>query len=314
MNIKQTIEHVYNKLKKTKGGKNADYIPVLSKVNPSLYAISICTVDGDTYDIGDYNLEFPIESISKIFSLSLALEKYGTEYVKKIIGNKPSKFSFNSASAIENVAKHLSNSFSNAGAIATTCLSYEKKHHIHPEKLETKLLDNMSRFAGKKLHVNTKIYKSEISFVDHNYALAYLFKSYSRFQGDVPICLDIYTRQCSTEVTCQDISVMAATIANNGINPITQKVVMDKKHIPYIIDHMYKNGLYDQSEDFNMLAGIPCKSGVSGGMLIVIPGVMGIGIYSPPLNKYGNSFKGIKSAFMLADELNLKKKHVSFKY
>jgi len=310
MNIKQTIEYVYNKLKKTKGGKNADYIPALSKVNPSLYAISICTVDGDTYDIGDYNVPFSIQSISKIFSLVLALEKHGIDYVKKTIGNKPSHSPFNSISAVENGLHHLSNSFSNAGAIATTCLSYVTP----PKKFETKIVDNMSRFAGKKLHANTKMYKSEISFADHNYALAYLFKSYSRFQGDIPTCVDIYTRQCSVMVTSQDISVMAATIANNGINPITNKIVMNEKYIPYIIDQMYKNGLYDQSEEFNGLAGIPCKSGVSGGMLIVIPGVMGIGIYSPPLNKYGNSFKGIKSAVMLAEELNLKKKHVSFKY
>jgi glutaminase len=172
----------------------------------------------------------------------------------------------------------------------------------------------MNKFAGKKLHISRDIYHSEISLAYHNFALAYLLKSYSRFEGDVPTCVDVYTRQCSVMVTCEDISVMAATIANGGINPITNDIVIDKKIIPYIIDQMYKNGLYDQSEEFNNLAGIPCKSGVSGSLLIVVPGVMGIGIFSPPLNKYGNSYKGIKTATMLANELNLKKKFVTFNY
>jgi len=310
MNFEKKIENIYKNCKKIKGGKNASYIPALSKVNPSLYAISICTVDGEQYNIGDYSTLFSIQSVSKIFSLALALDKYGSEYLKKNVGNKPSKLPFNSVHAIENIPTHASNSFSNAGAIATTCLSYEKNRN----KFEKKLVDNMNRFAGKKLRVNKEIYNSEISLSDHNFALAYLLKSYARFEGDVPTCVDVYTRQCSVMVTSCDVSVMAATIANGGINPITNQVVMDKKNIPYIIDQMYKNGLYDQSEEFNILAGIPCKSGVGGSLLIVIPGLMGISIFSPPLNKYGNSYKGIKTAIMLANELDLKKKHLTFNY
>jgi len=314
MNLEKKIELIYNKFKKKKGGKNATYIPALTKVNPSLYAISICTVDGDQYDIGDYNTFFSIQSVSKVFTLALALEKYGTEYLKKNIGNKPSKLPYNSVHAIENIPTHASNSFSNAGAIATTCLSFEKTFEKNRSKFEKKMIDNMNKFAGKKLHINKEIYNSELSLADHNFALAYLLKSYSRFTGDVSTCVDVYTRQCSVMVTSQDISVMAATIANGGINPITNEVAMDKKHIPYIIDQMYKNGLYDQSEEFNDLVGIPCKSGVGGSLLIVIPGVMGISIFSPPLNKYGNSFKGINTAIMLASELKLKHKIVNFSY
>lgn len=310
MNLEKKLEYIYIKNKKIKGGKNASYIPALSKVNPSLYAISICTVDGEQYNIGDYSTFFSIQSVSKVFTLALALEKYGTDYLKKNVGNKPSKLPFNSVHAIENVPTHASNSFSNAGAIATTCLSYEKNRN----KFEKKLVDNMNKFAGKKLHVNKEIYNSEFFLSDHNFALAYLLKSYSRFTGDVPTCVDVYTRQCSVMVTSEDISVMAATIANGGKNPITKQIAMNKQNIPYIIDQMYKNGLYDQSEEFNDLAGIPCKSGVGGSLMIVIPGVMGISIFSPPLNKYGNSYKGIKTAIMLADELNLKHKFVNFSY
>ena len=310
MDLEKKLENIYKKNKKIKGGKNASYIPALSKVNPALYAISICTVDGEQYNIGDYSTFFSIQSVSKVFTLALALEKYGTDYLKKNVGNKPSKLPFNSVHAIENIPTHASNSFSNAGAIATTCLSYEKNRN----KFEKKIVDNMNKFAGKKLYVNKEIYNSEFFLSDHNFALAYLLKSYSRFTGDVPTCVDVYTRQCSVMVTSEDISVMAATIANGGKNPITKQIAMNKQNIPYIIDQMYKNGLYDQSEEFNDLAGIPCKSGVGGSLMIVIPGVMGISIFSPPLNKYGNSYKGIKTAIMLADELNLRHKFVNFSY
>jgi len=312
MNIEEKLELVYHKIKRKRGGKNAAYIPALSIVDPALYAISICTVDGKQYDIGDYKTFFSIQSVSKVFSLILALEKYGAEYLKKNIGNKPSKLPYDSIKEIENNPSHLSNSFSNAGAIATTCLSFETG--CASSKFEKKMIDNMNKFAGKKLHVNKEIYDSEFSLADHNFALAYLLKSYSRMSGNVNTCVDIYTRQCSVMVTSQDVAVMAATIANGGKNPITKEVAMNKKHVPYVIDQMYKNGMYNQSEEFNEKAGIPCKSGVGGSLLIVIPGIMGISIFSPPLNKYGNSFKGLHTAIMLAAELKLKPKFVNFNY
>jgi len=312
MNIEKAIEHVYDSFKKIKGGKNAQYIPALSKVNPNLYAISICTINGDKYDIGDYDTLFAIESTSKIFSLALALEKFGPDYLRKRIGDKPSHLPFNSVKAIENIPTHASNSFSNAGAMATTCLSFEKSFEKNRNKFEKIIVDNISRFAGKKLYVSKEVYNSEFSLAYHNFALAYLLKSYSRFDGDVPTCVDVYTRQCSVMVTSQDLSVMAATIANGGINPITNISVMEKKNVPYIIDQMYKNGLYNESEEFNGMAGVPGKSGVGGAILLVIPGVMGIGIFSPPLNDHGNSYKGVKTAVALSNVLNLKKKYVDF--
>jgi glutaminase len=312
MNIEKSIEHVYNKFKKEGGGKNAQYIPALSKVNPKLYAISICTVNGDKYDIGDYNTLFAIESTSKVFSLALALEKFGPNYLREKIGDKPSHLPFNSVKAIESLPTHASNSFSNAGAMATTCLSYKNSYKKNHGKFQKVIVDYMSKFAGKQLYVSKEVYNSEFSLADHNFALAYLLKSYSRFDGDVPTCVDVYTRQCSVMVTSQDLSVMAATIANGGINPITKKHVIDNSNVPYIIDQMYKNGLYNESEEFNGEAGVPGKSGVGGAIMLVIPGVMGIGIFSPPLNDYGNSYKGVKTAVMLSNVLNLKKKYVNF--
>ena len=180
--------------------------------------------------------------------------------------------------------------------MSTTSLLYSKNKKLY----ERRIIDNMSKFAGRKLHVNNKIYLSEISHADHNLSIAYLLNSFNRFYGDVQDTVDVYTRQCSTMVTTQDLAIMAATLANKGFNPNTNKRVIDSKYIAYILKHMRDNGLYEESDEWFDDIGFPSKSGVSGALLVVIPGVMGIGIYSPPLNKYGNSVKGIKTMKLIA--------------
>ena len=158
----------------------------------------------------------------------------------------------------------------------------------------------MLKFAGRKLSIDNKIYHSEFSHVDHNLSIAYLLKSLNRFYGDVQETVDVYTRQCSVRTTTQDLAIMAATLANKGFNPKTNKQVIHPKYISYILKHMEDNGLYEESDDMIQNIGFPSKSGVSGSLLVVIPGVMGIGIYSPPLNKYGNSVKGIKTMKLIS--------------
>jgi glutaminase len=286
----EDIAKIYNKVKPIHSGKNADYIPELSKINPNLYAISIYTIDGYAYNIGDYNTEFAIESCSKIFTLALALEKYGIKTLQTKIGELKAFDKFNSITEILE-RKHTLNSFSNGGAMATTSLLYNKNKKL----FEKKIIDNMNKFAGRKLNIDNNIYHSEISNVDHNLSIAYLLKSFNRFYGDVQETVDVYTRQCSVLTTTQDLAIMAATLANKGFNPKTNKQVIDSKYISYILKHMQDNGLYEESDDIVKTIGFPMKSGVSGSILVVIPGVMGIGIYSPPLNKYGNSVKGIKT-------------------
>jgi len=288
----ENIKKIYHKLQKTGGGKNADYIPELKKVNPKLYAISIYTIDGQQFNIGDFTHEFAIESCSKVFTLALALKKYGIKNLKKKIGVFSSKQKFNSICAVDTISNHTINSFDNAGAMATTSLLYKdnKKEYIDD------IVDNMSEYAGRKLHVNNKIYKSEISHVDHNLAIAYLLKSYGRFYNDIETCVDVYTRQCSVMVTSKDIALMACTLANGGVNPKTGVIPISKKDVKYIIDHMCLDGLYNETDTYMKEVGLPAKSGVGGIVLIVLPGIMGISIISPPLNEYGNSVKGIKTA------------------
>lgn len=295
--IEEDINQIYKKLKNKHGGKNADYIPELKKVNPNLYAISIYTLDGYIYNIGDYTTEFAIESCSKVFTLGLALEKHGIHTLRKKIGEGKTLIKFNSINEIMENKLHTVNSFSNGGAMATTSLLYEKNQ----KKFEKKIIDNINDFAGRKLKVNNKIYLSEINNADHNMAIAYLLKSYNMFYGDVPETVDVYTRQCSVMATSQDMAVMAATLANKGINPKTNKRVIASKYIPYILKHMEENGLYEESDFWKSYIGFPAKSGVGGALMIVIPGVMGIAIYSPPLNSHGNSDKGIRTMKLLAE-------------
>ena len=302
--MEDDIDNIYKKLKKSHIGKNADYIPELKKVNHNLYAISIYTVDGYVYNIGDYETEFSIQSCSKVFTLSLVLEKYGIPFMKKNIGEGKTLIKFNSISETLDNELHTINSFNNGGAMATTSLLYDKNNNKN--NFEKKIINNMSDFAGRNLHIDKNIYTSEINNAEHNLAIAYLLKSYDMFYGDVQQSVDVYTRQCSVMLTSHDLAVMAATLANKGVNPKTKKKIIDSKYISYILKHMEENGLYEESDDWMGQIGFPAKSGVSGALMIVIPNVMGIGIYSPRLNKHGNSDKGIKTMKLL---INLLKKY-----
>ena len=249
-------------------------------------------MDGETYNYGDYKHKFAIESCSKVFTLALALEKYGIADLKKKIGEKKSSGSFNSICSADRIKNHTINSFDNGGAIATTSLLYQPDK----AKFTDLIIDNMSDFACKKLSVNNKIYHSEISNSEHNLAIAHLLKSYNKFYGDIDTCIDVYTKQCSVMVTTQDVALMAATFANNGINPRSKKRLVKPENVKYILKHMALNGIYNDNYSWLKNSGIYIKSGVGGIILIVIPGVMGVGIASPPLNKFGNSVKGIQTA------------------
>ena len=296
----EDLTKIYNKCKNLKGGKNADYIPELAKVNPHLFAISICTVNGLKFNVGDYKKEIAIESVSKVFNLALALKELGSATLKKKIGTAHSNQSFNSIQAVITHTLHTINSFDNGGAMATVSLLYNSNQKL----LEKKMYDNICDFAGRKLNFNEKVYHSEIGNLDQNLSIAYLLKHYNRFYApDVMRTVQAYTRMCSVNATSADLAVMAATLANNGVNPLTLERCLPKTLVPYIIDHMVKNGMYTESPEWHDRIGLPAKSGVGGAIIMVVPGVMGIAIVSPPLNKAGNSFKGSKAAILLSDKI-----------
>jgi glutaminase len=306
--IQKALEETYKNVKKIKSGKNASYIPELKKVNPNIYGISICTCDGTIYNIGDFNKEVAIESVAKVFSLILAIEKKGKQNIQKMIGQKSSFLPFNSLIAVELSNSHTINPFVNAGAMATTSILYEKNKN----KFWKLIKNNLNKFAGHDLKFSKKIYISESKTNNHNKSIAYLLKSYGKFYGEINSSLDVYTKQGSVLVTSKDVSIMASTLSNGGINPITKKKTMSKKNIKYVLGQMMGGGLYEYSNTWMTEIGIPGKSGVGGVIMCVVPGIMGIGIVSPPLNKEGNSVKGIKTAKMLSEKLNLSILNKSF--
>jgi glutaminase len=298
------VEKIYNKVKKLKQkGKNAEYIPDIKRGNPNIYAISLCNMKGDIMNFGDYESEVGIESVSKVFTLALALNIHSIKKLIRNIGKTKEQHEFNSMKDVVQLKSHTINSFVNAGAMATTSLLYDetKSTGDNEKEINKLILENMEDFAGRKLKINEHLYLSEYKTSQHNKKLIDKLVSYGRFYGDPETVLKTYTKQCSVMVTSKDIAVMAATLANNGMNPITHKKILNEEKTDYVIEHMAEHGLYNESDSWWEKTYFPAKSGVGGVIMIVIPGIMGIGIISPPLDKYGNSYKGIETGKLLAD-------------
>ena len=300
----EDLKNIYEKVKNMKQkGKNADYIPDLKVANPNIYGFSICGIDGKIVNFGDSNTEVGIESVSKVFTLALVLNMYNVDKILNYIGDKDEIHEFNSMEDVIHIKGHTINSFVNAGAMATTSLLYNKnKTKAENEKnIDKHILENMEHFAGRKLHLNKHLYLSEYKTSHHNRQLIDKLVSYNRFYGDPDTILKSYTKQCSIMVTTKDVAIMAATLANGGKNPVTHKNIISNEKTDYIIEHMAEHGLYDEAPSWWKKTYLPAKSGVGGIIMIVIPGIMGIGIVSPPLNKSGNSYKGVETGKLLAN-------------
>ena len=301
---KEDIEKIYNKLRlKHNTGKNASYIPELKNVDSDIYAISICDINGNIINVGDYNKKVAIESVSKVFTLVLALNKHNIKTLLEKIGSSKEIHNFNSLDDVLKIQNHTINSFVNAGAMATTSLLYDKNKTIDENRknMDKIIKKNMEDFAAEKTHLNNKLYMSELNTNDHNHELVMNLMKYERFYGDIQTTIEAYTKQCSYMFSSKNIAVMAATLANYGVNPITKKKLTSREHAEYVVEHMAKHGKYNQSSMWWKETFMPAKSGVGGVIMIVLPGIMGIGIVSPPLNKYGNSTRGVDTGRMLAN-------------
>jgi glutaminase len=298
------VEHIFKKISSWKNSeKNASYIPYLKNIDPSIYAISICNIKGEVMNFGDFKTKISIQSVSKVFTLALALENHNIKHLQDKVGNSKGINGFNSIEDVVQIHNHTINSFVNAGAMATTSLLYDDALSVkeNRRKMENDILTNMENFAGRKLHVNKKLYLSQTKTWKTNKEILKKLISFNRLYGDHDVVLDVYTKQCSVMVNSEDVAIMAATLASDGVNPITKKRVVSKLNTDYIVEHMADHGLYNESNDWWKETYLPAKSGVAGIIMIVIPGVMGICISSPPLNKYGNSYKGIKTGKLLAN-------------
>src|SRR6202166_1739235 len=269
------------------GGAVADYIPELGKAAPDHFAISLATIDGHVYEVGDSRLPFTIQSISKPFVFALALDTLGAAQVEGEIGVEPSGDPFNSIRL--NADNHPFNPMVNAGAIACSGLIHQAKGDGAFECIRKAL----GRFAGRELGVDEAVYASESATGDRNRAIAYLLRNATVIKDDVAKVLEVYFRQCSVLVTARDVAVMAATLANRGINPVTGEQVVTPYAISRTLSVMTSSGMYDYAGGWIYRVAIPAKSGVGGGILAALPARLGLGSYSPKLDSHGNSVRGI---------------------
>jgi glutaminase len=281
------------------GGEVAHYIPELSKADPDQFGISLATLDGHVYEIGDTRVPFTIQSISKAFVFALALDTLGAEKVESAIGVEPSGDPFNSIRL--NAENHPFNPMVNAGAIACSGLIREAKGDGAFDYIRQAL----GRFAGRELDVDEAVFASESATGDRNRAIGYLLRTSSVIKEDVRAVLDVYFKQCSVLVTARDIAIMAATLANRGLNPVTGEQVMTPYAISRTLSVMTSSGMYDYAGEWIYRVGIPAKSGVGGGILAALPARLGLGSYSPRLDGHGNSVRGIKVCEALSSHYDL---------
>ena len=280
-------------------GTVADYIPELSKADPDHFGISLATLDGHVYEVGDSRIPFTIQSMSKAFVFALALDTVGAARVESVIGVEPSGDPFNSIRL--NAENHPFNPMVNAGAIACSGLIHEAKGSGALEYIRHAL----GRFAGRELGVDEAVYASESTTGDRNRAIGYLLRNSDVIKDNVSEVLEVYFRQCSILVTARDIAIMAATLANRGINPVTGEHVVTPYAISRTLSVMTSSGMYDFAGEWIYRVGIPAKSGVGGGILAALPARLGLGSYSPRLDKHGNSVRGVKVCEALSSHYDL---------
>uniref|UniRef100_A0A674F3I3 glutaminase n=1 Tax=Salmo trutta TaxID=8032 RepID=A0A674F3I3_SALTR len=285
------IDALYENAKNLGGGQVADYIPQLARFSPDLWAVSICTVDGQRHTAGDTKVPFCLQSCVKPLKYAIAVNDHGTEYVHRFIGKEPSGLRFNKLFLNEEDKPH--NPMVNAGAIV--CTSLLKVNNI--SNSDHNVMNFMNKLAGNEyVGFSNATFQSERESGDRNFAIGYYLKEKKCFpEGtDMTSILDLYFQLCSIEVTCESASVMAATLANGGFCPITGERVLGPEAVRNTLSLMHSCGMYDFSGQFAFHVGLPAKSGVAGGILLVVPNVMGIMCWSPPLDKLGNSVRGIQ--------------------
>ncbi len=258
------------------------------------------TTDNQVYTVGDVSYSFSIQSISKVFTLALAMEELGPDKVFERIGSEPTGRPFNSVDAVVDMPTHTGNPLVNAGAIATTSLIAG----ANDDEKWRKILAYYGKAAGEKLKLIDEVYRSEAATNAGNKALAALLVKYDRIYSDPLQAVDIYTKQCSVGVNVKQLAEMGATLANNGINPANHERVMKAENIPHILSTMTMAGLYDGSGGWAWHVGLPAKSGVGGGILAVVPGKGAIAVFAPPLDEQGNSVKAQKVITYVTQKLN----------
>lgn len=294
------VNGVHARYKGLQEGENASYIPILTETPSDLFGVVIVTRDGKVYTAGDVDYEFSIQSVSKPFTAALIMSEQGPEVVREKIGVEPTGMAFNSKLALAAYENSV-NPLVNAGAIAAVSLIQANSE----EERWNKVMQNISDFAGRPLTVLEKVYESEYSTAFGNRGIANLLYNWERLYSEPEEALRVYTRQCSIGISTRDLAMMGATLANQGVNPLTNKRVMPAEHVPELLAVMAMAGFYDESGIWMYTAGLPAKTGVGGGIVAVVPGQFAIAAFSPRLNEAGNSIRSMNAIRDIAGELGV---------
>jgi glutaminase len=294
------LEDLHARLARLAEGEVASYIPELALARPEWFGIALVTVDGNVYQVGDAREPFTVQSISKAITYGIALEDNGIDDVFNKVGVEPSGEAFNSISLEPETGRPL-NPMINAGAIATTGLINGKT----AEERLARILHRFEQYTGHPVTVNEAVYRSERDTGHRNRAIAHLLRNAEILTGMPEEVLDVYFKQCSIDVTARDLALMGACLANSGVNPITGVVALDKRHAEKVLSVMSTCGMYDYSGNWIFSVGMPAKSGVGGGIMAVLPGQFGLGVFSPPLDRKGNSIRGIRVCEDLSRDFGL---------
>lgn len=298
--IMRYLRALHDQLKSDMRGAPADYIPELAKADPADFGIVLATADGAVYAVGDADKAFTIQSISKAFVYGYALAEYGRAFALTKVGVEPSGDAFN-AIVFDEVANRPFNPMVNAGAIATAALV---KGDTVPDRIDA-VRRLFERFAGRPLTINDAVFHSEKATGHRNRAIAWMMLNTGMIDGDPEEVLDVYFSQCSVEVTCRDLAMMAATLAAGGVQPLTGERVLPPESVRDVISVMNSCGMYDYAGQWSFEIGMPAKSGVGGGIVAVVPGQLGMAVYSPPLDDHGNSVRGIAAFRAISNDFGL---------
>ena len=297
--IQTYLEDLHAQLVGLDGGAVASYIPELGKVDPNGFGICLVTMDGTAYAVGDADQPFTIQSISKAFTYAVALADKGKTFVASKVGVEPSGDAFNSISLDPQTGAPF-NPMINAGAIATTSLVKGETSEAQWQHIN----EALAAFAGHELPVDEAVYRSESATGHRNRAIAWMLKNFDIIEGDPMASLENYFRQCSMLVTCRDLAMMAATLAKGGVHPQTGVRALPREHVERVLSVMATCGMYDYAGSWLYEVGMPAKSGVGGGIIAVLPGRFGIGVFSPRLDEKGNSVRGIEVCKRLSRDFN----------
>ena len=298
--IHRYLEKLLADLRGISGGDLATYIPELARANPDWLGMAIVTVDGHVYQVGHARQPFTIQSISKALTYGLALEDRGTDAVLAKVGVEPSGEAFNSISLESNSGRPL-NPMINAGAIAVTGLIAHKDGHSPMERI----LATFSRYTGRQVDIDEAVYLSESTTGHRNRAISHLLYGHGILDREPEEVLDLYFRQCSILVTARDLALIGAALANNGVNPVTGVVTLKEQHVEKVLSVMSTCGMYDYSGQWVFDVGMPAKSGVAGGIMAVLPGQLGLGVFSPLLDAKGNSLRGVEACRRVSHDFRL---------